>query len=235
MERRTAVHFDPVINPVPTEEPASEISPTTVLLNGISYEIYFQEVGSNLVLIPNFSERKSTDKIFTENKCVYGVNGGFYKKEGGPLGLFAVDGKIIGQEIKSTTFNGYFWKKGEDFGLGWEKPIDWEEDDFILQTGPLIDVKYLGKGSYVDEEERRRVMVANDKDGKYYFLVLFEKENNYGGPKLTDMAEVLRQSGIADFNLALNLDGGSASAFYGANGAKFWEIVNVGSFFCGKN
>ena len=219
----------------PTAEPVVEgVDPVSVLLNDAAYEIYFQEIGEDLKLIPNFSEKKSTEKTSSENKCTYGVNGGFYKKEGGPLGLFAVNGKIIGKEIESATFNGYFWKKGKDMSLDWNKPEGWEGTDFILQSGPLMDINYLGKGSFVDEEERRRVLVANDKNGKFFFLVLFQKENTFGGPKLVDMAEILRKSGIADFNLALNLDGGSASAFYGENGAKLWELVSVGSFFCGK-
>lgn len=218
------------------ETPKAEavIEPLIILVNGKDYVILFQEIKNELTLIPNFSEKKSSEKIFAENGCKYGVNGGFYKKEGGALGLFAKNGKITGEEITSATFNGYFWKRGADMGLDWSKPEGWKTADFILQSGPIFEVGFTGKGKFVDEEERRRVLVVNDKMGKFYFVVIFEKNNNYGGPKLSDMAEILRESKIADFERALNLDGGSASAFYGESGAKLWEIANVGSFLCGK-
>ncbi len=222
-----------VLEPM-AELPVASFEPLVVNLNNVDYKIYFQEVKNDLILIPNFSEKKSTEKIFSENKCLYGINGGFYKKEGGALGLFAVDGKIMGEEITSATFNGYFWERGRDMGLDWSKPEGWSGTGFILQSGPLFDVEYTGKGKFVDEEQRRRALVASDKKGRFYFVVIFEKNNNYGGPRLSEIAEILRKSKIADFDKALNLDGGSASAFYGENGQKLWEIVNVGSFICGK-
>lgn len=218
----------------PTAMPDVSFEPVAVDLNNVSYGIYFQEVGSDLILIPNFSEKKSSEKILADSECKYGVNGGFYKKEGGALGLFARDGKILGEEITSATFNGYFWKKGADMGLDWSRPEGWIQTDFILQSGPLFDVEFKGSGKFVDEEQRRRVLVASDKGGKFYFVVIFDKDNNYGGPKLAEIAEILRASKFRDFDRALNLDGGSASAFYGENGAKLWEIANVGSFLCGK-
>lgn len=230
-EEKNPKRIDVVLEPA---LPIVSFEPAAVDLNNVSYGIYFQEVGSDLTLIPNFSEKKSTEKVFAENGCKYGANGGFYKKEGGALGLFARNGKIMGEEITSATFNGYFWKKGADMGLDWSKPEGWIQTDFILQSGPLFDVEFSGKGKFVDEEQRRRVLAASDKGGKFYFVVIFEKDNSYGGPKLSEIAEILRKSKFRDFDRALNLDGGSASAFYGENGAKLWEIANVGSFLCGK-
>lgn len=217
-----------------TPKESTAVEPLSVLVEGKSYGIYSQEIKGDLELIPNFSEKKSSEKIFEEGACKYGANGGFYKKEGGAHGLFVVEGIIIGKEIESETFNGYFWKKDGDMGIDWSKPEGWKETDFIIQSGPIFEVGYTGKGKFVDEEERRRVLVVKDKSGKFYFVVMFEKDSIYGGPKLSQMAEILRESKIAEFDRAINLDGGSASAFYGENGAKLWEIASVGSFLCGK-
>lgn len=225
-----------VIDPAPknvVSEPSSEPK-TYINNNGKDYEIFAQEIKGEIGLIPNYSEKLPSEEILRTNGCKFGTNGGFYKKEGGPLGLFLSKGNILSKEIQSTTFNGFFWKKGEKLFLDWKGLKEWEEADFALQAGPLFDVGYLGKASFVDEEERRRVLVASDKNGKYYLLAIFEKDNNYGGPKLAEITEVLRKRGTIDFDRALNLDGGSASAFYGENGQKLWEIVNVGSFICGK-
>lgn len=228
-----------VVAPLPSPSNSLALStemprPIAVLLNGRELEVYYQEIKGSLSLIPNFADKESSEKVFLDNNCKYGANGGFYTKEGGPLGLFAANGKIIGEELKSSTFNGFFWGKGGNFWLELTVPRDLENVDFALQSGPLFDVGYSGKGSFLEEDQKRRVMVVDDNSGKFYFVAIIEKGNNFGGPKLSEIAEVLRASKIANFNRALNLDGGSASAFYGENGEKFWEIVNVGSFFCGK-
>lgn len=225
-----------VIDPAPKNE-IEEVSPepkTYINNNGKDYEVFVQEIRGDVDLISNFSEKIPSEEILRTNGCLFGSNGGFYKKEGGPLGLFLSKGKFFGKEIQSATFNGFFWKKGEKLFLDRKGLKNWEEADFALQAGPLFDVGYLGKGSFIDEEERRRVLVANDRQGKYYLLAIIEKDNNYGGPRLGEITEILRKSGVTDFDRALNLDGGSASAFYGENGQKVWEIVNVGSFLCGK-
>jgi uncharacterized protein YigE (DUF2233 family) len=225
-----------VISPAPKNE-VDEVpleTKTYINNNGKDYEVFVQEIKGDVELIPNFSEKIPSEEILRTRDCKFGSNGGFYLKEGGPLGLFSTKGKIIGKQIQSTTFNGFFWKRDGKLFLDWQGQKDWEGTDFALQAGPLFDVEYLGKISFVDEEERRRVLVANDKGGKFYLLVIFEKDNKYSGPKLADITEVLRKNGAIHFDRALNLDGGSASCFYGENGQKLWEIVNVGSFLCGK-
>lgn len=225
-----------VISPAPKNvvDESSLVQKTYINNNGKDYEIFAQEIKGEIELISNFAEKLPSEEILRTNGCKFGTNGGFYKKEGGPLGLFLSKGNILSKEIQSSTFNGFFWRKGEKLFLDWKGLKEWEGANFALQAGPLFDVEYLGKGSFVDEEERRRVLVASDKNGKYYLLAIFEKDNNYGGPKLAEITEILRKSETAHFDRALNLDGGSASAFYGENGQKLWEIVNVGSFLCGK-
>ena len=78
------------------------------------------------------------------------------------------------------------------------------------------------------------MVVGITKKGETIFLVLYDPENTWSGPKLADTPGVL--SGVIErlqLTDALNLDGGSASAFIRGD-LSLEELTSVGSFFCVK-
>jgi hypothetical protein len=221
---------------VPTESPGKEIQ-----FDGKTYQFHFHKILKNetLSLIPNFEEATFSAQIVKQNNCTFGINGGFYKKEGGPLGLFQIGTKKIGVQIQSTTFNGFLVSASglSIFSTSSYTPsTSYTNSDFILQTGPLIFLKNQIQPNFIEEDYARRHLIAKSLTNEFYLFSIYEKDNVLLGPRLKDLKNIFLTSDftrIADFELILNLDGGSASAFYDKN-LQVEEFKPIGSFLCGK-
>ncbi len=223
--------------------------PKKIKIDEKEYQFYFHKIEKNekLILIPNFEEATFSAQIFKNNSCDFGINGGFYKKEGGPLGLFQTGEKKLGNQIQSATFNGFFSfcdscknrNTNSGFSISSSTTIVDHTStsyDFIFQSGPLIYVKNQNQPNYIDEDYSRRSLAVKTADGEFYFFIIFERNNILKGPRLQDLKDIFLSEDfrkIADFEILLNLDGGSASAFYDKD-IQVEEFKPIGSFLCGK-
>jgi len=208
--------------------------------DGIVYRYSYAKVQDNVVLLPNFDNRLTSAEIINKYNCDYGVNGGFYTQANMPLGLFYTDGAFLGQNIVSNTFNAYFAKNINDKKLRILSSVDDENIEnsfeFIFQTGPLFDITSDFSISFADRQYARRSILARDIDNNFYFFSIFDKESRFSGPRLEDIPIIFKSEDlqtIANFVEVLNLDGGSASAFYDkSTNTKIGEITPIGSFLC---
>ena len=235
--------FQPSVTPIQENAARHEIE-----FQNKTYEFFFHKIaaGETLDLIPNFQESTFSAQIVKNNNCSFGINAGFYKKEGGPLGLFFTEQKVYGEKILSTTFNGFFSlaahpRESGDPGFGFSissfPADDSSQYKFIFQTGPLIFLKNEVQPNFIEEDFSRRHLIAKSTNGDFFLFSIFEKGNVFNGPRLKDLREIFLVSEftqISDFELLLNLDGGSASAFYD-DGVQVEEFKPIGSFLCGKN
>ena len=194
-----------------------------VVIDNRTYFVYWREIEKNLTLIPNF-ERKIASSRLMDN-CTYGANGGFYTEDFKPIGLFISDGALLSTAIGNATFNGYFVKT-DHFSLTRQPPTDSVE--FAVQSGPYVTPK--SRLNIKNDTYARRVLVGRSGN-TWRFLAITEKENTFSGPILADLPTLL---GDLNIDEALNLDGGSASAFYSESGVRLGELTPIGSFFCGK-
>lgn len=221
--------------PAPTPLTQSE-KILQVTSNEQIYNVYLQPITDtkNLLLIPNFSEKKFASQIFVENKCTYGANGSFYTPGASPLGVFYLDGKYLNnKEHLNKLFNGFFSKSVTGNLLISKEPPPLPQA-FIFQSGPLFspDTKFQIEA----DEPARRVLIGQTNTGEFYLIAVTNNDNQNSGPELSDLPGILKQSNnltIQQFILILNLDGGSASAFFDTKGHKLNEITQVGSFLCG--
>lgn len=190
-----------------------------------------------LVLLPNFEKKLPSTQLFRENNCRFLINGGFYDQQDQPLGWFFTQKSLFKKEIKSALLNGFFFqdKQGKIIidDVGPQGPVVWG-----LQTGPLLifqnqPVRFrLAR----DEQARRMVVALNQKD-ELIFLVITNSDSLAIGPPLTDLPAVVKKIGEElkeEFKTAVNLDGGTASAFIN-QAKKIKEYTWIGSFFCLPN
>lgn len=187
---------------------------------------------SKLELHSNLGSKKTAKHLYEEKGCELLVNGGFYTKEGKHIGLFATEGKVLSESSNSDLFNGYFTIKDN-------KPVITNTQvngaKIALQAGPILLENGKPKVLSIknDEEERRLAVVITQKEG-ILFLVFFKKDSVFLGPKLTQLPDLLitfgSMTGILPVS-ALNLDGGTASAFY-TKGFSLGELSKIGSYFC---
>ncbi len=187
---------------------------------------------SKLTLIPNFTEKRTARSLVDNKECAEVVNGGFYTKDNQPTGLFVTEGKTIRGNVPNTLLNGYVVIDKNNNAVILVSP----PDAFVriaLQTGPIL----VRNGKAVtltirDDEFARRAAVGIMQKGTVIFLTVYDPENIWSGPKLADtpdvLSDVLERLQLTD---ALNLDGGSASAFIRSD-LSLQELSSVGSFFC---
>ncbi len=187
-----------------------------------------------LMLYPNFEEKLSSAVLFENNHCRFLVNGGFYGQDNQPLGWFFAQEKLFKKETKNAFLNGFLAmnKEGVIFlsDVSPSEPLVWG-----LQTGPLLILKSqpLVLNLTHDETDRRLIVALNEKN-ELFFLVVTKTDSLAFGPLLEDLPLIVEQIGSElneNFQAAVNLDGGTASAFL-TQTKSIKEYTWIGSFFC---
>lgn len=228
----------PLILPAQNPSPTPQTSPLALGFNlnleNRNYRAFFQKIADpkNLILIPNFREKKLSSTVMLDNNCSSGINGGFYTKNGLPLGLFYSAGEYLSDTTHNQAFfNGFVIHSASGvFDIVTQAPNPEQKNlDFFFQTGPVLNPQQ--KLSIKNDERSRRILLAKTIDGEFFFLALTEDGNNNSGPYLEDVPKLLQKLPLAIAS-AINLDGGSASFFYQREGIKLSELVTVGSFLC---
>ncbi|KKS46904.1 hypothetical protein A3J20_01985 [Candidatus Gottesmanbacteria bacterium RIFCSPLOWO2_02_FULL_42_29] len=225
-------------SPTPLTVPNGEVIET--IFNNTDYQLLVIPIKTenNILLIPNFTNGKNAEELVTENNCRSAINGGFYREDGNPLGLFYSHGEIAGKQIQSQLITGFLWQdKDSNRNFSRNLALAPEEADFILQTGPFMIV-----GDYqlklVQDEQARRSVIGKDKNNNLFLISIIEKGNHYSGPNLVDLPSIFFQPDVQkrwEFTEILNLDGGSASFFYdkGEDAELILpSITEVGSLIC---
>jgi uncharacterized protein YigE (DUF2233 family) len=186
-----------------------------------------------LTIILNYPEQKTFDTLVSENQCTAAINGGFYQPGGLPLGWLVTEGKTLSEAIPSVLLNGYL-AISDTTRLMDELP---GATRYGLQSGPLL----LWNGDVLplrirNDELARRSVVAITESGETVFLSVFTGDQVFEGPYLGELPVVVAQINEDQFlgiTNAMNLDGGSASAFYSPQ-HRLGELTDVGSVLCAK-
>ncbi len=190
----------------------------------------------NLKLIANFDEKENASDVFESKSCKFLVNAGFYMENSKPAGYFSSEGLTLRGFSENALFDGILSVNY----LGTPRITRGTPDETTrigVQTGPIIkenaEVKSL---NIKTDKEARRMVAAVTGNNELYFVTFYNSASAYFGPNLDDLPDVFstfeQKSGIT-FADAINLDGGSASAYYTDN-FSLSEISPVGAFFCEK-
>lgn len=189
-----------------------------------------------VALYPNFAEQQSAEELFRERRCSSLVNGGFYGKDEQPIGLFVSEGELLGEKIADDFFNGFLVvDRGgvvllDDDVAGGDVRIALQSGPWLIRNGNVHQISVRG------DKFARRMVVALTPEGSLVFLAVFDSQNSLSGPKLADLPAILlqfAQRSNLKFKDALNLDGGSASAFLTPK-IQITERNPIGSFFCAR-
>jgi len=228
-------NFDNVLS-----QSVGQIDSTTIELSGVNYVITWTKVDAEKVsLVPNFGDRQTSKEVFTKNDCRVLVSGGFYDTKSGenvPIGHFVSSRDKLSDFTKNRLFNGVL--SINEFGTP-RITRSVPEDPLVsaVQTGPLIkennEVLLLTSDS---TKRARRMLAAVTGENELVFMAVYSPGSTFAGPALSELPHVVSEfedkSGLALAD-AINLDGGSASAFL-ADGFSLSEASLVGSFFCAK-
>lgn len=217
-----------LVTPTPTPAPVTQ--------NADPFTYSLIKPAGSVRLIPNFTQKRDSGSLIDANGCRAAINGGFYDTDAKPLGFFYTDGTIIGKQIRSALVNGFFAADEQEIPFISAVLPDITYG-FALQTGPLLFMNGEKLPLVIQNDEPvRRMVAAKTTDNRIIFITVYNGNSVYEGPRLADLPEII--SGInAKENLeisdAVNLDGGSASAFYNGD-TRLSELTPVGSLFCIK-
>lgn len=183
-------------------------------------------------LFSNVDDKLTSHDAKETYSCEKIVNAGFYSKENEHIGLFKNHEGTVSEYQTNSLFNGVFTKdtKGQ-FAIS----TDVQSADIALQTGPILvqNSEPLELNLKSDKAARRTVAAINS-DGDLIFFVFYDSQSVFNGPYLRELPQmVLDASDDFELNIvdAINLDGGSASAFITDN-VNLRELSPIGGFFC---
>lgn len=236
LRKPAPITTEPPLSPTPSLSPSPSPPPESLDIDkgDRTYRIAWLLVRnpSAITLIPNFTEKRTARSLIDNKECTEVINGGFYTQDNQPTGLFVAEGKTIRGNIPNTLFHGYVVVDQDNTASIASSPPE-QTPRLALQTGPILvgDGKAMTIAIQGDEYARRVVVGITHKRG-VVFLAVYDPENPGSGPKLADTPGILfTVAARLQLKDALNLDGGSASAFIRSD-LSLEELTSVGSFFC---
>jgi hypothetical protein len=163
-----------------------------------------------LRIIDNPTGENLSDAMARE-KCVAGTNGGYFGPDFAPIGLLISNGKIVARlqrarlitGVLSASAGGVQILRAREFSLQGKV-------NAAVQSGPFLVDHYEPVRGLDDSTSARRTFVATGTNGRTLLGVCSEIS-------LAELATILATTRLADdlkIQRALNLDGGSSSAFW---------------------
>jgi uncharacterized protein YigE (DUF2233 family) len=171
----------------------------------------FSAKRAKLRLVDNASGSDSLSEAMAREKCQAAVNGGYFDTRFKPIGLRMIDGEVTSPLIHARLLTGMLGNSARGVEImrlsEFSHPRQFQT---VIECGPFLvdagaDVKSLN-----DTRPARRTFAAMARGGKAALGVSSELT-------LAQLAEALTNRSLAnDFKIwrALNLDGGSSSAFW---------------------
>ncbi len=173
--------------------------------------VLFSTKSCRLRIIDQPSEpRGDLDEMMRREKCLAGVNGGYFDPNYKPIGLLIVDGKIIAPLQRARLLTGILNASSNkvqilrvsEFSRG-------QKIDAAVECGPMIvDLGNQVAGLDATRQARRTFAAAGKADRAALGFC--------SDVSLADLSKILTTQFAPNFKIhrALNLDGGSSSAFW---------------------
>lgn len=176
---------------------------------------------------------KNLDSAMRANGCVAGCNGGFFHRDGKPLGLVISNGRVQGaNDLKSSLTSGTIYVENGTIRLVRSRVFSAKKPPLprqVLQTGPYLVESGRTVTGLSPKRFARRTFLATD--GKANWVIAYTPPTT-----LAQLGTVLSNKGaLGSFQIshAINLDGGSSSGLWvrkDNNPLYFREVAKVRNF-----
>jgi hypothetical protein len=170
----------------------------------------FSSKSCTLRVIDNPTGESSPD-IMSREKCAAGVNGGYFSADFTPIGLLISDGRMIAPLQRARLISGVLSASARGVRILRVREFSPREKiDAAVQCGPFLVDHYERVRGLDDSSAARRTFAATAMNDRALLAVCSEIS-------LAELATILTTTRLADdlkIQRALNLDGGSSSAFW---------------------
>jgi exopolysaccharide biosynthesis protein len=171
----------------------------------------FSSKSATIRVIDNPKGEEDLSAIARREKAAAGVNGGYFDPEDKPVGLVIADGQLIAPLRKARLLSGIlFVSDGRIQLLRGAEYSSKRKATAALQCGPFLVDHSTPVAGLNDTRSARRTFIA--QNGSDRFAI-----GSCSDATLAELANILTTTILApDFKIqrALNLDGGSSSAFW---------------------
>lgn len=178
-----------------------------------------------LRVIENDGGNESLADAMAREKCVAGVNGGYFDPQFRPIGLRIIDSAITSPLVRARLLTGVLAASPR----GWEifRPGEFSKKkkyESAIQCGPFLVNDGTSIRGLDNTRTARRTFAAVSKNGEACLGVT-------SALTLAQLADALRSLPSPEISRALNLDGGSSTAFWcqrvsgGAVSMREWKNV----------
>jgi hypothetical protein len=217
------------VSSAPTEGPRDDVQHRHVVLTDLETSAHavidlalFSTKSCTLRVIDQATTpRGDLAHVMQREKCLAGVNGGYFSPDYAPIGLVIVDGRTIAPLRRARLLTGVLTAslRGVQIMRTREFPRQ-QKFDAAVQCGPfLVDLGRPVRGLEQTHQARRTFAVVAKSDRA---ALGFCSETS-----LAELADILASAQLADdfkISRALNLDGGSSSGFWFARESGVFSI-----------
>jgi hypothetical protein len=191
----------------------------------------FAAKSCTLRIIQNQDGANNLAEAMAREKCLAGVNGGYFDADFAPIGLRIVDGQMIAPLQRARLITGALMASARGVQIVRTREFSRKQKvNAALQCGPfLVDLGKHVRG-LDDSHLARRTFAATGTNDRALLGVCSEIS-------LSQLANILATTPLAEnfkIQRALNLDGGSSSAFWfkrdGGSAFSIPEQKNVRDF-----
>lgn len=186
----------------------------------------FSSKSSSLRVFANPEGKESLATVMRREHCVAGVNGGYFDVDGKPMGLLISDGKLLFPLLKARLLSGILI--GSDSRIQLLRTAEYSSKRTATaarQSGPfLVDHGRPVPGLNNTRPARRTFVCTTNSDRAAIGFC--------SDVTLAELSKILITQGFApDLRVqrALNLDGGSSSAFWFAGERGAYSISELKS------
>ena len=171
----------------------------------------FSTKSFTLRVVDQLAESRGTlAQAMRREKYLAGVNGGYFAADYAPIGLLIVDGKMIAPLQRARLLTGVLTASAHGVQIVRIREFSKKQNlSAAVECGPMIvDLGQRVRGLEATREARRTFAAADRADRA---ALGFCSEVT-----LADLSRILTTPSAGDFRIyrALNLDGGSSSAFW---------------------
>jgi len=171
----------------------------------------FSTKSCTLRVIQNEDGASNLAEVMTRGKCLAGVNGGYFSPDFAPIGLLITDGNVVAPLQRARLITGVLSASTHGVQIARVREFSQQRKvNAAVQCGPfLVDLGQRTRG-LDNSRSARRTFAAMDSSDRAALGFCSEIT-------LLELAKILATEQLAeDFKIlrALNLDGGSSSAFW---------------------
>jgi exopolysaccharide biosynthesis protein len=180
----------------------------------------FSTKSCTLRVLQNEGGAESLGEMMRHEKCLAGVNGGYFNENFAPLGLRIANGQMIAPLQRARLITGVLVASPRGVQIVRSREFSRRLGvSAAIQCGPFLVDRGQPISGLNDSRLARRTFTATTSSSRALIGVC-------SGVSLAELAKILATASLAEdlkIERALNLDGGSSSAFWFAreNGSAF--------------